>query len=107
MAGTYTTQYQGQIKPNAENFGTEDVVVAYGRAAFSTTDTAVNVAVPVGSVYSALLTPIGLTAGALPVAGDLLNHDNTVDGDGLTVSRAAGTTSAMAFNYLVIGNPST
>jgi len=99
MAGTYTTQFKGKLEPRVEDFGGEDYVVAYGRAAFSTTDTSVNVAVPVETCECGLLT----IRDATPVADDLLSHDGTVDSDGLTVHRPAGTTSGLTFDYLVIG----
>jgi len=102
MAGTYTTQFEGKLAPQAEDFGPEDMVVAFGRAAFTTSGTSVNVAVPVETCECGLLT----IRDGDPVANDLLSHDGTVDSNGLTVFRPAGTTSGLTFDYLVIGMPS-
>ena len=99
MAGTYTFQFKGILLPKTEEFGPEDKIVAYGEAAFVTTGTSVNVAVPVERCDCGLLT---IRDGS-PVANDLLSHDGTIDSDGLTVYRPAGTTSGLTFDYLVIG----
>ena len=99
MAGSYTTQYTGQLESDQENCGTGDVIIAWGTYAFSTTDTSANLAVPVEQCDACLLT---IRDGS-PVANDLLSHDGTVDGDGLTVFRPAGSTSGLTFDYLICG----
>lgn len=78
-----------------------------GAAAFTTTGTTVTVPIPFDRVYAYSLSPIGS-----PATGEVLSISTTANSDGtinrdtdgtITVKRAAGTTSGLAFSYIIKG----
>jgi hypothetical protein len=89
-----------------------------GYGAFTTTGTTVDVASPFGTIVGAIITPVGAAAaavanGALTLVGTIDtstdaagNTQGTVARDAsgnVTIGRAAGTDSGLAFYYVLFG----
>jgi len=96
---TPTTVFKKKLETIDENWGTDDVVMAYGTIAFTTTGTTVECDVPFDVIDCILCMPKTVTYGA----NDQLSSDGTVTSGAVTIARNAGGTSGLTVYYLAIG----
>jgi hypothetical protein len=79
--------------------------IVFGSGAFTTTGTTVDVTVPLKCINFMIVCPVGAAAAA---NGQLTINEtfpkrSTVGAQDMTVTRAAGTDSGLAFHWLAIG----
>lgn len=89
---------------HGRSFKPGDRLVEFGDSAFATTDTSVEVST---NITTTPLEFLSLTIkDVTPVANDLLGSDGVISSGAFTVARPAGTTSALGFWWMAIGQRS-